>query len=82
MLLLQVIENQRDDLVVILAGYKERMALLQCKSRLSLADRPPHSTSRITRLEELIAIALMVRQQMYTFDDDRGRRLANTWRCA
>lgn len=69
-MLLQVMENQRDDLVVILAGYKERMN--------TFFQSNPGFHSRIAHhldfpdytLEELTAIAeLMVRQQMYTFDE-------------
>ena len=68
-MLLQAMENQRGDLVVILAGYKERMAtFFQANpgfhSRIAHhIDFPDYS------LEELIEIAdLMVRQQNYTFD--------------
>lgn len=69
-MLLQAMENQRGDLVVILAGYKDRMAtFFQANpgfhSRLAHhIDFPDYS------LAELMAIAeLMVRQQMYAFDD-------------
>ena len=42
-ILLQVMENQRDDLVVILAGYADRMdTLLLGQSGLPLAHRPSH----------------------------------------
>jgi len=68
-MLLQVMENQRDDLVVILAGYKERMATFfqsnpgfhsRIAHHLDFPDYTP---------EELMAIAeLMLRQQMYTWD--------------
>jgi len=70
-MLLQVMENQREDLVVILAGYKERME--------TFFQSNPGFHSRIAHhihfpdytLEELIAIAeLMVRQQMYAFDGE------------
>ncbi|MDZ7362527.1 MAG: CbbX protein [candidate division KSB1 bacterium] len=69
-MLLQVMENQRDDLVVILAGYKERMD--------TFFQSNPGFHSRIAHhldfpdytLEELAAIAeLMVQQQMYHFDE-------------
>ncbi|MBK9943760.1 MAG: CbbX protein [Kouleothrix sp.] len=70
-MLLQVMENQRDDLVVILAGYKERMDVFfqsnpGFRSRIAHhIDFPDYS------LDELIAIAdLMIRQQMYHFDDE------------
>ena len=69
-ILLQFMENRRDDLVVILAGYKERMD--------SFFQSNPGLHSRIAHhidfpdysLEELMAIAeSMARQQMYMFDD-------------
>ncbi len=63
-------ENQRDDLVVILAGYKDRMdTFFQSNpgfhSRIAHhIDFPDYS------LDELVQIAeLMVGQQMYAFDD-------------
>jgi probable Rubsico expression protein CbbX len=69
-MLLQAMENQRDDLVVILAGYKERMnTFFQSNpgfhSRIgNHLDFPDYS------LDELMAIAeLMVRRQHYTFDE-------------
>ncbi len=68
-MLLQAMENQRGDLVVILAGYKERMAtFFQANpgfhSRIAHhIDFPDYSA------EELMQIAeLMVRQQNYAFD--------------
>ncbi len=76
-MLLQMMENQRDDLVVILAGYKERMD--------TFFQSNPGFRSRIAHhidfpdytLEELIAIGeLMVSQQMYTFDDESRRVFA------
>ena len=70
-MLLQAMENQREDLVVILAGYKERMEVFfqsnpGFHSRIAHhIDFPDYS------LEELMAIAeLMLRQQMYRFDDE------------
>lgn len=68
-MLLQVMENQREDLVVILAGYKERMD--------TFFQANPGFHSRIGNhlhfpdysLGELMEIAdLMVKQQLYTFD--------------
>jgi probable Rubsico expression protein CbbX len=68
-MLLQAMENQRGDLVVILAGYKERMA--------TFFQANPGFHSRIAHhidfpdytLAELCEIAeLMVRQQNYVFD--------------
>ncbi|MBX0330132.1 CbbX protein [Oscillochloris sp. ZM17-4] len=70
-MLLTAMENQRDDFVVILAGYKERMD--------TFFQSNPGFHSRIAHhihfpdysLDELVEIAdLMVRQQMYAFDDD------------
>jgi len=70
-MLLQVMENQRGDLVVILAGYKERMetffqANQGFRSRIAHhIDFPDYS------LDELMAIAeLMLGKQQYAFDDD------------
>jgi probable Rubsico expression protein CbbX len=69
-MLLQVMENQRDDLVVVLAGYKERMDTF-FQSNPGLHSRIAHHISFPDYgLDELIAIAdLMVRQQQYAFDD-------------
>ena len=73
-MLLQVMENQREDLVVILAGYKERME--------TFFQSNPGFHSRIAHhldfpdytLEELMAIAdVMLAQQHYTFDDASRR---------
>ena len=70
-MLLTAMENQREDLVVILAGYKERMEVFfqsnpGFHSRIAHhIDFPDYS------LEELMAIAeLMLRRQMYRFDDE------------
>ena len=70
-MLLQVMENQRDDLVVILAGYRERMDTF-FQSNPGFRSRIAHHLSFPDYTpEELKAIAeLMVSQQMYTFDDD------------
>ena len=68
-MLLQVMENQREDLVVVLAGYQERMN--------TFFQYNPGFRSRIAHhisfpdysLEELTAIAeLMLHQQNYAFD--------------
>lgn len=65
-ILLQVMENQREDLVVILAGYKDRMETFFTSN--------PGMSSRIAHhidfpdysLEELLAIAdLMLREERY-----------------
>ena len=70
-ILLQVMENQREDLVVILAGYKDRMeAFFQSNPGFSSRiahhlDFPDYS------LDELLAIAqLMLAEQMYRFSPD------------
>jgi probable Rubsico expression protein CbbX len=69
-MLLQVMENQRADLVVILAGYQDRME--------KFFQYNPGFRSRIAHhvsfpdysLEELTSIAeLMLREQNYAFDD-------------
>ena len=69
-MLLQAMENQRDDLVVILAGYKNRMeTFFQSNpgfhSRVgNHLDFPDYS------IDELMEIAeLMVKRQHYEFDD-------------
>jgi hypothetical protein len=68
-ILLQYMENRRNDIVVILAGYKDRMD--------SFFQSNPGMHSRIAHhldfpdysIEELMAIAeLMVDQQKYSFD--------------
>jgi probable Rubsico expression protein CbbX len=73
-MLLQVMENQREDLVVILAGYKDRME--------TFFQSNPGFHSRIAHhldfpdytLEELMAIAdVMLAQQHYAFDDASRR---------
>ena len=47
-ILLQVMENNRDDLVVILAGYADRMErFFQTQSGLPLAHRAPHRVPRL-----------------------------------
>ena len=49
-ILLQVMENQRDDLVVILAGYKDRMdTFFQSNPGMSLAHRAPPRLPRLQR---------------------------------
>lgn len=73
-MLLQVMENQRDDLVVVLAGYKERMeTFFQANpgfhSRIAHHIHFPDYT-----LDELMQIGeLMLRQQHYTLDDASRR---------
>ena len=73
-MLLQAMENQRDDLVVVLAGYQERMNTFfqynpGFRSRIAHHISFPDYT-----LEELTAIAeLMLQQQKYVFDDKARR---------
>jgi probable Rubsico expression protein CbbX len=67
-MLLQVMENQREDLVVVLAGYRDRMNTFfqfnpGFRSRIAHHISFPDYT-----LEELLTIAdLMLQQQNYTF---------------
>jgi probable Rubsico expression protein CbbX len=73
-MMLQVMENQRNDLVVIMAGYRDRMdTFFQSnpgfRSRIAHHIHFPDYT-----LEELLEIAeLMVEQQMYAFDEGARR---------
>src|SRR6266850_3974612 len=68
-MLLQVMENQRDDLVVVLAGYKDRMDTF-FHSNPGFHSRVAHHLDFPDyTLEELMAIAdLMLSQQQYRFD--------------
>ncbi len=70
-ILMQVMENQRDDLVVILAGYKDRMD--------GFFKMNPGMSSRIAHhidfpdytVDELVQIAdMMLDQQQYHFSDE------------
>nr|QCI07610.1 Rubisco expression protein [Nitophyllum punctatum] len=70
-ILLQVMENQRDDLVVIFAGYKDKMD--------KFYESNPGLSSRVTNhvdfpdytAKELLEIAkLMLEEQQYRFADD------------
>ncbi len=76
-MMLQVMENQRNDLVVILAGYKDRMDLL-FQSNLGFRSRIAHHIDFPDyTLDELMVIAeLMTRQQMYAFDDESRQAFA------
>jgi probable Rubsico expression protein CbbX len=69
-MLLQVMENQREDLVVILAGYKERMDTF-FQANPGFHSRIAHHLSFPDyTLDELMAIAeLMLQQQKYHFDE-------------
>jgi probable Rubsico expression protein CbbX len=69
-ILLQVMENQRDDLVVILAGYKDRMATF-FKSNPGMSSRIAHHLDFPDYTpDELLAIAAtMLGQLNYRFGD-------------
>ncbi len=83
-ILLQVMENQRDDLVVILAGYKDRMDTF-FQSNPGISSRIAHHLEFPDyTLNELLAIAqLMLAEQMYrlspealqAFEDYLTRRM-------
>jgi probable Rubsico expression protein CbbX len=68
-MLLQVMENQRDDLVVILAGYKDRMArFFECNPGFSSriahhVDFPDYTPGELMRIA-----ALMLERMGYAFD--------------
>jgi probable Rubsico expression protein CbbX len=70
-ILLQVMENQRDDLVVILAGYKDRMERF-FSSNPGMASRVAHHINFPDYDdEELFAIAeLMLEKMSYQLDND------------
>src|SRR6185437_4103776 len=63
-ILLQVMENQRDDLVVILAGYKNRMDTF-FRSNPGMSSRIAHHIDFPDySVEELVAIAHLMLEQM------------------
>jgi probable Rubsico expression protein CbbX len=70
-ILLQVMENQRDDLVVILAGYAERMETF-FQSNPGMSSRIAHHIEFPDYSDdELLAIAhLMLTEMHYAFDSD------------
>jgi probable Rubsico expression protein CbbX len=70
-ILLQVMENQRDDLVVILAGYKDRMDTF-FQSNPGISSRIAHHLDFPDyTLNELLAIAqLMLAEQMYRLSQE------------
>ncbi len=70
-ILLQVMENQREDLVVILAGYKDRMEAF-FQSNPGISSRIAHHLDFPDyALDELLAIAqLMLAEQIYCFSPD------------
>jgi len=73
-MLLQVMENQREDLVVILAGYKERMETF-FQSNPGFHSRVAHHLDFPDyTVDELMAIAaVMLEQQHYALDDAARR---------
>jgi probable Rubsico expression protein CbbX len=73
-MLLTIMEGQRDDLVVIFAGYRERMETF-FQSNPGLRSRIAHHIDFPDyALDELMAIAeLMMQRQQYAFDDDSRR---------
>jgi probable Rubsico expression protein CbbX len=70
-ILLQVMENQRDDLVVILAGYKDRMERFY-ESNPGLSSRiANHVDFPDYSAEELLTIGkIMLEEQQYQFTSD------------
>src|ERR1035438_507933 len=69
-ILLQYMENKRDDLVVILAGYKDRMENFFLSNPGMHSRIAHHIDFPDYTLEELMQIAeLMTQRQMYAFDD-------------
>lgn len=75
-ILLQVMENHRDDLVVILAGYKNRMdTFFQSNPGMSSRvahhiDFPDYNEDELFRIAEL-----MLREMNYRLDEDAGPTL-------
>ena len=69
-ILLQVMENQREDLVVILAGYQDRMTkFFECNPGLSSRiahhiDFPDYSSDELMKIADL-----MLERMGYRFDD-------------
>ncbi len=70
-ILLQVMENQRDDLVVILAGYKDRMETF-FQSNPGFSSRIAHHLEfpDYSRDELVIIAQLMLAEQMYRFSPE------------
>ena len=78
-MLLQVMENQRDELVVILAGYKERMETFYQANQGFRSRIAHHIGFPDYALDELMAIAeLMLREQQYALDDE-SRAMLRTY---
>jgi probable Rubsico expression protein CbbX len=76
-ILLQVMENQRDDLVVILAGYKDRMETF-FRSNPGMSSRIAHHVDFPDYSQpELMAIArLMLARDQYHLSPDAERALS------
>lgn len=73
-ILLQVMESQRDDLVVVLAGYKDRMETF-FQSNPGVSSRIAHHLDFPNySMDELLAIAqLMLAEQMYRFSPEAAQ---------
>jgi probable Rubsico expression protein CbbX len=70
-MLLQVMESHRDDLVVILAGYRDRMETFFSSNPGFHSRIAHHIDFPDYTLDELMAIAeLMVERQQYALDDE------------
>ena len=83
-ILLQVMENQRDDLVVILAGYKERMETF-FRSNPGMSSRIAHHLDFPDYMpEDLLRIAdkLLDAAELPFHAGGAGRHSKNTWRTA
>jgi len=77
-ILLQVMENQRDDLVVIVAGYRDRMDTF-FRSNPGLASRIAHHIDfpDYTPAELLTITERIAAQSHYRFDDEARAALAD-----
>ena len=77
-ILLQVMENNRDDLIVILAGYRDRMETF-FQSNPGIKSRIAHHIDFPDfKAEELMAIAeLMLQQLMYRFTEPARETFAD-----
>ena len=74
-MLLQVMETEREDLVVVLAGYKDRMETF-FRSNPGMGSRVAHHLHFPDFTpDELVQIAdLMMEQQQYEFSEEAARR--------
>jgi probable Rubsico expression protein CbbX len=77
-ILLQVMENNRDDLVVILAGYKDRMERF-FESNPGMSSRIAHHIDfpDYSRDELALIANLMLQSMQYRFDDDAQQVFAD-----